>query len=165
MKRQAGKEAVYKLVDDFDKNESQYLAKSFQEAETRSRFIDPLFNALGWDINQTGIARKFWDVHREFSQRDNSTTKKPDYAFRVKEGIKYREKFFVEAKAPHVDLTGNIPVFQAKRYADKDDEVVEYALQRSLSPVLVAEYTAKLPDKKLLRNKLREFNDIAENSD
>jgi len=42
---------------------------------------------------------------------------------------------------------------------DKDDEVVEYALQRNLSPVLVAEYTAKLPDKKLLQDKLRELND------
>jgi predicted nuclease of restriction endonuclease-like (RecB) superfamily len=45
--------------------------------------------------------------------------------------------------------------------ADKDDEVVEYALQRNLSPVLVAEYTAKLPDKKLLQQKLRELNDLA----
>jgi predicted nuclease of restriction endonuclease-like (RecB) superfamily len=44
--------------------------------------------------------------------------------------------------------------------ADKDDEVVEYALQRNLSPVLVAEYTAKLPDKKLLRDKLRELAEL-----
>jgi predicted nuclease of restriction endonuclease-like (RecB) superfamily len=48
--------------------------------------------------------------------------------------------------------------------ADKDDEVVEYALQRNLSPVLVAEYTAKLPDKKLLQNKLRELTDLADSS-
>ena len=117
MTRQTGKEAIYKLVDDFEKNERQYMSKSFQEAETRSRFIDPFFSALGWDFLQTDVARKFWDVHREFSQRVNSTTKKPDYAFRIKEGSKYREKFFVEAKAPWVDLKGNFPVFQAKRYA------------------------------------------------
>jgi adenine-specific DNA-methyltransferase len=117
MTRQAGKESVHKLVEDFEKNESQYMSKSFQETEARNRFIDPFFTALGWELNQTGIARKFWDVHREFSQRDNSATKKPDYAFRVKEGAKYRERFFVEAKAPHVDLEGNSPVFQAKRYA------------------------------------------------
>jgi type I restriction-modification system DNA methylase subunit len=117
MTRQSGKEAVLKLIEDFEKNERQYMSKSFQETEARNRFIDPFFTALGWELNQTSIARKFWDVHREYSQRDNSTTKKPDYAFRIKEGIKYREKFFVEAKAPHVDLTGNIPVFQAKRYA------------------------------------------------
>ena len=117
MTREAGKEAAAKLVSDFERNERQYLSKNFQETETRNRFIDPFFSALGWDFHQTDVARKFWDVHREFSQKVNSTTKKPDYAFRVKEGSKYREKFFVEAKAPWVDLTGNIPVFQAKRYA------------------------------------------------
>jgi len=117
MTRQTGKETVHKLIEDFEKNESQYMSKDFQETETRNRFIDPFFTALGWELNQTEIARKFWDVHREYSQRDNSTTKKPDYAFRVKDGVKFREKFFVEAKAPHVDLNGNIPVFQAKRYA------------------------------------------------
>ncbi len=46
--------------------------------------------------------------------------------------------------------------------AAKDDEVVEFAVQRSLSPVLVAEYTAKLPDKNLLKNKLRELTELAE---
>jgi predicted nuclease of restriction endonuclease-like (RecB) superfamily len=46
--------------------------------------------------------------------------------------------------------------------ADKDDEIVEFAMSRSLSPVLVAEYTAKLPDKKLLRQKLRELTQLAE---
>ena len=35
--------------------------------------------------------------------------------------------------------------------ASKDTEVVEYALSRSLSPALVAEYQTRLPDKKLLR--------------
>jgi len=117
MTKQSGKEAVNKLIEDFEKNESQYMSKSFQETEARKLFIDPFFTALGWEFHQTGIAKKFWDVHLEVRQRINSTTKKPDYAFRVKEGIKYREKFFVEAKAPHVDLTGKNPVFQAKRYA------------------------------------------------
>jgi predicted nuclease of restriction endonuclease-like (RecB) superfamily len=46
--------------------------------------------------------------------------------------------------------------------ADKDDEVVEYALSRNISPVLVAEYTTKLPNKKLLQNKLRELTDLAD---
>jgi len=117
MTRKTGKDAVHKLIGNFEKNEREYMSKDFQETETRVRFIDPFFTALGWELDQIGIAKKFCDVHREFSQRDNSTTKKPDYAFRVKEGVKFREKFFVEAKAPHVDLNGNIPVFQAKRYA------------------------------------------------
>ena len=41
--------------------------------------------------------------------------------------------------------------------ASKDDEVVEYALNRSLSPALIAEYQTRLPDKKLLQAKLHEF--------
>ena len=41
--------------------------------------------------------------------------------------------------------------------ASKDDEVVEYALNRTLSPAVVAAYRMQLPDKKLLQAKLREF--------
>ena len=41
--------------------------------------------------------------------------------------------------------------------ASKDDEVVEYALSRSTSPALIAQYQTQLPDKALLRAKLHEF--------
>jgi hypothetical protein len=41
--------------------------------------------------------------------------------------------------------------------ASKDDEVVEYALNRSLSPALIAEYQTQLLDKTLLQAKLHEF--------
>ncbi len=49
--------------------------------------------------------------------------------------------------------------------ASKDDEVVEFALSRSLSPTLVSEYTTQLIDKKLLKQKLHEFIQIAETSE
>ena len=45
--------------------------------------------------------------------------------------------------------------------ASKDDEVVEYALSRSLSPALVSEYTLKLIDKQLLQNKLKEYLELS----
>jgi predicted nuclease of restriction endonuclease-like (RecB) superfamily len=48
--------------------------------------------------------------------------------------------------------------------AQKDDEVVEYALSRSLSPTMVSEYKLKLIDKELLQNKLREYTELAEES-
>lgn len=41
--------------------------------------------------------------------------------------------------------------------ASKENEVVEYALNRSLSPALIAEYQTRLPDKQLLQAKLHEF--------
>ncbi len=43
--------------------------------------------------------------------------------------------------------------------ATKDEEVVEYALSRSLSPALVSEYQIQMPDKKLLQAKLHELYD------
>lgn len=46
--------------------------------------------------------------------------------------------------------------------ASKNKGVVEYALQRSLSPTLVSEYQLNLPDKALLQNKLNEFSKLAE---
>lgn len=52
--------------------------------------------------------------------------------------------------------------------ASKDDEIVEYALSRSLSPTLVSEYTLRLPNKALLQEKLRELTvltGISENND
>ncbi len=41
--------------------------------------------------------------------------------------------------------------------ATKDEEVVEYALSRSLSPAMVAHYETQLPDKWLLQAKLHEL--------
>lgn len=45
--------------------------------------------------------------------------------------------------------------------ASKDDEVVEYALSRSLSPTMVSDYTLQLPDKKVLQKKLKELTETA----
>jgi hypothetical protein len=44
----------------------------------------------------------------------------------------------------------------------KDDEVVEYALSRAMSPALVSEYQTRLPDKKLLQAELHEFCVLAQ---
>ena len=46
--------------------------------------------------------------------------------------------------------------------ASKDDEVIEFALGRSLSPTMVVEYNLKLIDKKLLQRKLKEYSELAE---
>ena len=45
--------------------------------------------------------------------------------------------------------------------ASKDDEVVEYSLSRSLSPTMVSDYTLQLPDKTVLRKKLKELSELA----
>lgn len=44
--------------------------------------------------------------------------------------------------------------------ASKDDEVVEYAMSRTMSPMMVAEYKLQLPDKAVLQRKLQELINI-----
>lgn len=41
--------------------------------------------------------------------------------------------------------------------ASKDDEIVEYAMSRTLSPMMVSEYKLQLPDKAVLQKKLQEL--------
>ena len=43
---------------------------------------------------------------------------------------------------------------------DKDDKVVEYALNRSMSPTVIAEYETKLIPKELLRKKIEELYEL-----
>jgi predicted nuclease of restriction endonuclease-like (RecB) superfamily len=65
--------------------------------------------------------------------------------------------FYLEALDRDVRKPHENPSIGILLCASKDDEVVEYALSRSLSPALVAEYQTKLPDKALLQAKLHEF--------
>ena len=44
----------------------------------------------------------------------------------------------------------------------KNEQVVEYAMSRTISPTMVSQYTLNLIDKKLLENKLKEISKIIE---
>ena len=65
--------------------------------------------------------------------------------------------FYLEALDRDVKKPHEQPAIGVLLCASKDDEVVEYALSRSLSPALIAEYQTQLPDKALLQAKLHEF--------
>ena len=65
--------------------------------------------------------------------------------------------FYLEALDRDVRKPHENPAIGVLLCASKDDEVVEYALNRSLSPALVTEYQTQLPDKGLLQAKLHEF--------
>lgn len=65
--------------------------------------------------------------------------------------------FYLEALDRDVRKTHEQPAIGVLLCASKNDEVVEFALSRSLSPALIAEYQTQLPDKKLLQAKLHEF--------
>ena len=65
--------------------------------------------------------------------------------------------FYVEALDRDVKKSHERPSIGVLLCATKDDEVVEYALARTTSPTLVAEYQTALPPKALLRRKLHEL--------
>ncbi len=65
--------------------------------------------------------------------------------------------FYLEALDRDVKKPHEKPSIGVLLCKDKDDEVVEYALSRSLSPTMVAEYKLRLPDKALLQQKLRDI--------
>ncbi len=65
--------------------------------------------------------------------------------------------FYLEALDRDVKKSNENPSIGILLCKDKDSEVVEYALSRSLSPTMVSDYKTQLPDKKLLRQKLHEL--------
>jgi hypothetical protein len=65
--------------------------------------------------------------------------------------------FYLEALDRDVRKPNENPSIGVLLCKDKDSEVVEYALSRSLSPTMVSEYKTQLPDKKLLQQKLHEL--------
>ncbi len=65
--------------------------------------------------------------------------------------------FYLEALDRDVKKKHENPSIGILLCKDKDVEVVEYALSRSLSPTMVSEYKTQLPDKQLLQQKLHEL--------
>ncbi len=95
---------------------------------------------------------EFLDLPREHAERDlhrGLLLKLRDFLGKL--------GFYLEALDRDVKKAHERPAIGVLLCASKDEEVVEYALSRTLSPALIAEYRTRLPDKKLLQAKLHEF--------
>ena len=103
------------LIERFSRNIDAYRAGRYNETQVRHDFIDPLFEALGWDINnRAGYAEAYRDVIHEDAIKVGGVIKAPDYCFR----IGGTRKFFVEAKKPSVNIAHDVhPAYQLRRYA------------------------------------------------
>ena len=103
------------LVENFDRNIASYRSSSYNEAQVRVEFIDPLFELLGWDVhNKAGNAEAYKDVIHEDAIQIGGTVRAPDYCFR----IGGTRKFFLEAKKPAVSIKDEPePALQLRRYA------------------------------------------------
>ena len=110
-------EVVRQLVERFEEHKLAYLSPAYLEAQLRQEFLNPFFEALGWDVaNKQGYAVQYREVVHEDSIhiKGSPNAKAPDYAFRLG-GVR---KFFVEAKKPAEDIENTREyAYQLKVYA------------------------------------------------
>ena len=107
--------SIETLVEKFRHNLTEYKHPKYNETQARIEFINPFWEALGWDVlNASGYAMAFRDVIHEDEVKVGGTTKAPDYSFR----IGGKRIFFMETKKPSIDLKHDpAPAFQLRRYA------------------------------------------------
>ena len=115
MRKATAPDSILRLVETFDRNLVSYHTSAYNETQLRRDFLDPFFDALGWDVaNRKGYDQRYREVVHEDAIKVGGTTKAPDYCFRVG-GVR---KFFVEAKAPVRNIARDpAPAFQLRRYA------------------------------------------------
>jgi type I restriction-modification system DNA methylase subunit len=103
------------LVERFERNIDAYHSPAYNETQLRREFIDPFFEALGWDVaNKEGHAEQYKDVIHEDAIKVAGATKAPDYCFRIGGA----RKFFLETKKPSIDIKDQVsPAYQLRRYA------------------------------------------------
>lgn len=77
---------------------------------------------------------------------------KPEYVSKM--------DFYLEGLDRHVKKDDENPSVGLILCASKEDEVVEYAMSRTLSTMMVAQYRLQLPDKDILRKKLQELTNL-----
>lgn len=108
-------EKILELVERFESDIGKYKSLSYNEEEIKIEFINPLFEALGWDVsNKTNKSTSLKEVKFEDSVEVQGRIKNPDYSFRIDRA----RKFFVEAKKPAVNIeAGFNPAFQLRSYA------------------------------------------------
>lgn len=80
------------LIQKFEQDKNHYLQKGYNEAQVRIDFLNPFFQALGWDIENK--ARKSPQERDVIVELSPETTLRPDYNFRISGNT----KFFVETK-------------------------------------------------------------------
>ncbi|WP_224543541.1 Eco57I restriction-modification methylase domain-containing protein [Mesorhizobium sp. CA16] len=104
------------LVQNFRRQEADYLRSIYNETQARTDFITPLLEAFGWDVhNAAGHPLGLREVIEEATVEvgEERLGKRPDYELRLAR----QRKLFVEAKKPSVRIDRNRDAaFQTRRY-------------------------------------------------
>ena len=142
---------------DLQKNLLKNLKKFMLELGRHFTFVGQEYRI------QVGMHDYYIDLlffHRELQSlvaiELKTTEFKPDYLGQL--------NFYLEVLDSEIKLVNENPSIGILLCKGKDSEVVKFALRRSLSPALVADYETRLIDKKLLRKKLHEFYELYQSS-
>jgi len=113
------KQEIRGLIEKYNEIEKEKRVNKYNEEMTKAEFIEPLFEALGWDVRNR--------THRnEVSREEKISKKRVDYGFRIN-GI---PKFFLEAKALKADLDN--PAFA--------DQAINYAWHKSCTWAILTDF-------------------------
>lgn len=107
---------IINLVAAFQQQIELHQTGQINETQTRIQFIDPFFEALGWDVsNKKNLSLVEQEVIHEDRLKivGSKKPKAPDYSFQIGN----KRQFFVEAKKPSVNVGKDInAAFQLRRY-------------------------------------------------
>jgi len=104
--KENAKQQIKGLLEKYDKVVEEQRLDKYNEAMTKAEFIEPLFEALGWDVRNR--------THPDEVTREEKVSKgRVDYGFRI-DGI---PKFFLEAKPLKANIDNPQFADQAINYA------------------------------------------------
>lgn len=137
MDKQKAKKQIQKLVEKYQRVAEAGKIKSYNEAQTRNEFIEPLFGFLGWDMRNLTI-------DNEVTTEENVSGGRVDLAFRFNN----IPVMFLEAKAMKVDLDEWKWAEQAINYSW--NKSVTWAILTDFESIKI--FNAEIPPRSILQN-------------
>lgn len=143
MNKQEAKQQIQKLVEKYQRMAEAGKIKSYNEAQTRNEFIEPLFEFLGWDMRNL-------TTDNEVTTEENVSGSRVDLAFRFGN----IPMMFLEAKAMKVDLDEWKWAEQAINYSW--NKSVTWAVLTDFESIKI--FNAEIPPKSISQNLFIELN-------
>lgn len=137
MTKQEAKQQIAKLIEKYQHLVDTRKVKSYNEAQTRNEFIEPLFEFLGWDMRNL-------ENPNEVTTEETVSKGRVDLAFR----LNHIPVMFLEAKALKVDLDEWKWAEQAINYSW--NKSVTWAILSDFEGIKV--FNAEIPPKSLSQN-------------
>ena len=136
-KNEEAKQQIQKLVEKYQRVIETGKIKSYNEAQSRNEFIEPLFEFLGWDMRNL-------TTDNEVTTEENVSGGRVDLAFRFGN----IPVFFLEAKAMKVDLDEWKWAEQAINYSW--NKSVTWAVLTDFESIKI--FNAEIPPKSISQN-------------